>query len=127
MLPTASDPGGFILIVNLIGVVSLAVMVHVRPRELTLVIDEHGIVITDRTQRVIVSKSFSEVAEISLGRWGHILNFTFGWIVLRESGRPKPKYFGAISAHRLDADTIANVREAFLETKRRNRVSVTDR
>ena len=121
IVPTVSDPGGFILIVNLIGVVSLGVMVYVRPRELTLVIDERGVLITDRSQRVVVSKTLSEVAEVSMGRWGHILNFSIGWIVLRESGRSKPDYFGAISGHRLDIETIASVRESFLESKRQNK------
>jgi hypothetical protein len=120
-LPTASDPGGFILIVNAIGVVSLGVMVYARPRELTLVIDERGVLITDRSQRVVVSKTLSEVAEVSMGRWGHILNFSIGWIILRESGRSKPHYFGAISGHRLNTDTIASVRESFLESKRQNK------
>jgi hypothetical protein len=126
IVPSSSDPGGFILMVNLIGIVSLGVMFYVRPRELTLVIDERGILITDRSQRVIVSKRLSEVAEVSMGRWGHILNFSIGWIVLRESGRSKPDYFGAISGLRLDSETIACVRESFLESKRQNRVPGSD-
>lgn len=122
IVPTASDQGGFFLIVNAIGVVSLGAMVYVRPRELTLVIDHRGILIMDRSQRVVVSKSLSEVAEVSIGRWGYILNFSIGWLVLRESGRSKPHYFGAISGLRLDSESIASVRESFVESKRQNKV-----
>jgi hypothetical protein len=121
IVPTASDPGGFILMVNAIGVVSLGLMVYARPRELTLAIDERGVSITDRSQRVVVSKTLSEVADVSMGRWGHILNFSIGWIVLRESGRSKPHYYGPISGHRLNTDIIASVRESFLESKRQNK------
>lgn len=105
------------LIVNLIGVISLGSLVYARPRELTLVIDERGIVITDRCQRVLVSKRLSEVAGISFGRWGHLLNFDFCWIVLRESGRSKPSYFGAISGQGLDAETIPRILDSFEKTK----------
>ncbi len=120
--PASSDPGGFVFIVNAIGVVSLGVMAYARPRELTLVIDERGVLITDRSQRVIISKALSEVVEVSMVRWGHILNFSIGWIVLRESGRAKPHYFGAISGYRLHTDAIASVRKSFLESKRRDKL-----
>lgn len=116
-VPTAKDPGGFVLIVNLIGVGSMAVLVYARPRKLSLTMDKGGVVIRDRMQRVLVSRSLSEVDEVSLGRWGHILNHSIGWIILREEGRSKPSYYGAISGEGLSSETACKLREAFKDLK----------
>lgn len=118
LAPRASGSGGFALIVSLIGIVSLGFLIYARPRELTLVIDCQVVLITDRRKNVVVSKNLSEVAEVSLGRWGHVLKFPLGWIVLREMGHSKPRYFGAVSGKNLDADMILKISESLARAKK---------
>lgn len=53
ILPTASDSSGFMIGVTAIGVITLAVLVYVRPKRLTLSISQVGVVVANQSQRIL--------------------------------------------------------------------------
>lgn len=109
VLPTASDSSGFTIGIIIIGVISLTVLVYVRPKRLTLSIDKSGVTVSNQSQRILLSKSLSEVSEVRLARWGHVLRFPIGWISILEVNHAKPRYFGPVSGRDLSKDVIYQV------------------
>ena len=109
VLPTNSDSNGFTIVILAIGFIALAILVYVRPKQLTLSIDQAGVTVVDQSHRILISKNLDKVSEVRLAKWGHILNFPIGWISVLEVGQSKPMYFGPVSGRGLSEDVIYKV------------------
>lgn len=118
LMPKPADAFGFMLMANLIGIVSLLVLSHARPRRFTLRIDEGGVHIEDHAGRIAFSKRLAEVNEVCLAKRGHILNFPIAWISVLEAGIPNPRYFGAISVRGITEDFIHDINDSLVRIKK---------
>ena len=94
------------------SLIALAVLVYVRPKQLTLSIGQAGVIVANQSQRILLSKSLEEVSEVRLARWGHVLKFPIGWISILEAGHSEPRYFGPVSGRFLSEDVIYQVHVA---------------